>query len=139
MAYTLTDPFGALRTVFRLSSATFLLWGGLMLFLPGAVLAEWGAPGSELTWPVRLAGALLCVFGIFFLMSANERAIGVSTMVACTLSNGLAALVLLIAYLQREFIDLTLFGLIALIVIFVVCLIGAVAPLRYLRAEYRDD
>lgn len=139
MAYTLTDPFGPLRTVFRLSSATFLLWGGLMLFFPIAVLTEWGAPGAELTWPVRLAGALLSVFGVFFLLAANERSIGVSTMVACTLSNGLAALVLLLAYLQREFAALTLFGLVALIVIFVICLIGAVAPLRYLRAEYRDD
>ena len=139
MAYTLTDPFGALRTVFRLSSATALLWGGLMLFLPRAVLTEWGAPDVALTWPVRLAGALLCVFGIFYLLAANERSIGVSTMVACTLSNGLTALVLLVAYLQREFAGLTLFGVIALVVIFVICLIGAVTPLRYLRAEYRDD
>ena len=139
MAYTLTDPFAPLCTIFRLSSATALLWGSLMLFLPRAVLTEWGTPDAQLTWPVRLAGALLCVFGIFFLLAANEHAIGVSTMVACTMSNGLTAVVLLVAYLQREFVDMSLFGLIALIVIFVICLIGAVAPLRYLRAEYRDD
>ena len=139
MAYTLTDPFGTLRTVFRLSSSTALLLGGFMLFMPHAVLTEWGAPDVQLTWPLRLAGVLLCVFGVVYLLAANERLISVSTMVACTLSNGLTALVLLVGYLQREFVGLTLFGLSALIVVFVICLICAVTPLRYLRAEYRDD
>ena len=46
---------------------------------------------------------------------------------------------LLLAYLQQDLADLTPVGLGALLVIFVIALIGAVAPLRYLRAEYRDD
>jgi hypothetical protein len=46
------------------------------------------------------------------------------------------AIVLLIAYLQQELAALTLIGQLVLVAIFLLCLIGAVFPLRYLRIDY---
>lgn len=60
-------------------------------------------------------------------------------MVTCSVGNGLLAIVLLLAYLQQDLANLTPVGLGVLLVIFVIALVGAVVPLRYLRAEYRDD
>jgi hypothetical protein len=60
-------------------------------------------------------------------------------MITCMTGNGLFAGVVLISYLQQDLANLTPVGLGALIVVFVIALIGAVTPLRYLRAEYRDD
>lgn len=139
MAYTLTDPFGALRAVLRMSGTTYLILGLLMVLLPARVLAEWGSALTGPTWPVRLAGALLLTLALLYLMAANERLISTPAMTACSLGNGLMAITLLIAYLQRELANATPVGLVALVVIFVLCLVGAVMPLRYLRAEYRTD
>ena len=47
MAYTLTDPFGSLRTVLRLSASTDLLLGGTLLVFPRLLLSEWGAPTPD--------------------------------------------------------------------------------------------
>ncbi len=138
MAYTLTDPFGSLRNVLRLSASTDLLLGGTLLVFPRLLLAEWGAPGIEVLWPARLAGAALVTLAIYYLMAANGRSIGLTAMVVCMLGNGLLALVLLLSYLQQDLANLTLLGLIVLVALFIVALIGAIAPVRYLRAEYQD-
>jgi hypothetical protein len=139
MAYTLTDPLNPLRNVLRMSGSTALLLGGTMLLFPRLVLTEWGTPGTAANWPMRLAGAFLLTLGIYYLLAANERSVGTTAMVTCITGNGLLAVVLLIAYLQGDLANLTPVGLGALLVVFVLALIGAVAPLRYLRAEYRDD
>ena len=139
MAYTLTDPFRSLRAVLRLSGATDLLCGSALLLLPKATLAAWNIAPSGPVWPVRLAGAALLALGLFYLLSASERLIGAPTMIASAVGNALVALVLLVAYVQQDLIGLSIFGLVLFVTIFVICLVGAVAPLRYLRAEYRPD
>ena len=139
MAYTLTDPFNSLRNVLRTSGATGLLLGGTMLVFPRLVLTEWGATADDAEWPLRMAGAFLLTLGVYYLLAANERAIDTTAMITCITGNGLFAAVVLFAYLQQDLVNLTPVGLGALIVVFVVALVGAVAPLRYLRAEYRND
>ena len=139
MAYTLTDPFNSLRNVLRTVGATDLLLGGTMLVFPRLLLTEWGAGVTEVEWPLRVAGAFVVTLGLYYLLAANERAVGTTAMITCAVGNGLFAAVLLLAYLQQDLANLTPVGLGALIVVFVIALVGAVAPLRYLRAEYRDD
>jgi hypothetical protein len=139
MAYTLTDPLTPLRNVLRVTGSTALLMGGTMLIFPRLILTEWGAPEVEVNWPVRLAGAFLITLGVYYLLAANERAVGTTAMVTCIVGNGLLAIVLLLAYLQQDLANLTLVGFGVLVIIFIIALIGAVMPLRYLRAEYRDD
>jgi hypothetical protein len=139
MAYTLTDPLSPLRNVLRVTGSTSLLLGGTMLIFPRLVLTEWGAPESEVEWPVRLAGAFLLTLGLYYLQAANERTVGTTAMITCITGNGLFAAVLLAAYLQQDLANLTPVGLGALFVVFVIALIAGVTPLRYLRAEYRDD
>jgi hypothetical protein len=139
MAYTLTDPLNPLRNVLRLIGGTDLLLGGTMLIFPRLVLTEWGAPDSPVDWPVRLGGVFLITLGLYYLLAANERTVGTTAMVTCIAGNGLLAAVLLLAYLQQDLADLSPVGLGVLFVVFLIALVGAVAPLRYLRAEYRDD
>jgi hypothetical protein len=139
MAYTLTDPLNSLRTVLRVVGSTNLLLGGTMLVFPRLVLTEWGAPDSPAEWPIRLAGAFLLTLGIYYLLAANERTVGTTAMITCMAGNALFAIVTLLAYIQQDLANLTPVGLGALFVVFVIALVGAVAPLRYLRAEYRDD
>ena len=139
MAYTLTDPLTPLRNVLRVAGSTALLLGGTMLIFPRLVLTEWGSPEAGVNWPVRLAGAFLITLGIYYLLAANERTVGTTAMITCIAGNGLLAAVLLIAYLQQDLANLTPVGLGALLVVFVIALVGAITPLRYLRAEYRDD
>jgi hypothetical protein len=139
MAYTLTDPLSPLRNVLRLAGTTALLLGGTMLVFPRLVLTEWGAPDTAVNWPLRLAGAFLITLGLYYLLAANERTVGTTAMITCITGNGLLAAVLLLAYLQQDLTNLTPVGLGALLVVFITALVGAVAPLRYLRAEYRDD
>jgi hypothetical protein len=139
MAYTLTDPLSPLRTVLRVVGSTNLLLGGTMLLFPRLILTEWGAPESTVEWPLRLAGAFLFTLGIYYLLAANERTVGTTVMITCIAGNGLFAIVTLLAYLQQDLANLTPVGLGALFVVFVIALVGAVTPLRYLRAEYRDD
>lgn len=139
MAYTLTDPYNSLRNILRTAGTTDLLLGGTMLVFPRLVLTEWGAAESGAEWPVRMAGAFLITLGIYFLLAASERAIGTTAMITCMTGNGLFAGVVLVSYLQQDLANLTPVGLGALIVVFVIALVGVITPLRYLRADYRDD
>lgn len=138
MAYTLSDPFRPLRTVLRICGVTMLLAGLLLLLLPGDRLTAWLALTAPL-WPARLAGAGLLTLGIYYLLTAGERAVGLPALVTCSLGNGLPAVVIVAAYLQQDMAALGWPARIALIAFFAILLTGAVTPLRYLRAEYQAD
>ena len=139
MAYTLTDPFRALRGVLRFNGATFLMLAfGLLLASLGLFGAE-NPVATGLLWPLRLAMAGLTTLGVYFLLAAAERFLSTTALVTCMLGNGLVALVILLAYLGRELDGLTWLGQLLLIVIFAICLVGVVTPIRYLRADYRND
>ena len=139
MAYTLSDPFRPLRFVLRLCGVTSLLTGLLFLLLPSAYAADPLAINAGPLWPLRLAGAGLFSLGLFYLLAASERAILLPAMITCMVGNGMPALLVVAAYLQQEMAAFSLPAQALMLVIFVVWLIGAVAPLRYLRAEYRVE
>jgi len=138
MAYSFTDVYRPLRTLLRLNGIVIGLGMGLLLlFLPRTTLANWGLLLSEPAWPVRLAGALLVTLGVFWLLAAGDEVMGSTTLITTLLGHSLIAIVLLVAYLQREITTLSPAGLLLLALVFVLCLAGALMPLRYLRAEYR--
>ena len=137
MAYSLGDPYRPLRIVLRMNGLLVGLGlGTLLAFIPGAVMANTGLQGSGGLWVARLAGAALIALGALFVLAAGQRALELPLLIACALFHGLAALLLLVSYLQRELTGLALFGQIALLLVFILCLAGALAPVRYLRAEY---
>lgn len=138
MAYSLGDPFRPLRLVMRLNGSLLGLVGGFaLLALRQSRLVDLGILQGESGWPLRLAGAALIALGIFLILAANERTIELSVLVSMVVAHALFALVLLNSYLRDEFAGLNLFGQFLIIVIFILCLIGAVSPLRYFQAEYR--
>ena len=69
-------------------------------------------------------------------LAARESIVSVPSMVAMGVTNSLAAIALLVGYLQKEFAAPSLLGQLLLVAVFTICLIGAVYPLRYLRVEY---
>jgi hypothetical protein len=139
MAYTLSDPFRSLRFVLRLSGAVSLLTGLVFLLLPVAIAIEMMGLGAGPLWPLRLAGAGLFTLGAFYLLMAGERSIGMPALVTCTLGNGLPAVLVVTAYLQREMAAFTWPMQAAMLALFIVWLIGAVAPLRFMRAEVQAE
>ncbi len=138
MAYTLTDPFRTLRSVVRFDGTTLSLVGLALLLAPKSTMIGLGITAATPAWPVRLAGAALSTLALYFLLAATERSITTTALITVTVGNSLIAVVLLIAYVQGQFPNLSIVGLLLLIGLFIVCLIGAVTPLRYLRAEYRE-
>ena len=110
--------------------------GLLLLLFPRGVMIITGLYAGEVLWPHRLVGSLLLAFGILFLMSAAERVVSTTSMVTMIIANGLMATVLVASYLQGEFAGLGLAGQIGLVLIFLVCLISAIVPVRYLRTDY---
>lgn len=139
MAYSLIDQFRGLRTTLRMNGLLLGLGGGgLLLMLPQSQLQAAGIVVSGSMWPTRLAGALLISLGALFLSAASERVIPPVVVLTTVISHGLLAIVLLLAYLQREFVELTTAGLIVLLLIFLLCLVGATIPLRYVRGGYRS-
>ena len=139
MAYTLNDPYRSLRMVLRLSGVASLLAGLLFLLLPGAVATTTLGLGAGPLWPLRLAGAGLLTLGVAHLLNAGERDIGLPALVTCALGNGLPAILVVTAYLQREMAAFAWPLQAGMIVLFVIWLIGAVTPLRFLRAEYQAE
>ena len=139
MAYTLNDPYRSLRVVLRLSGVASLLAGLLFLLLPGAVAsATLGlAPGP--LWPLRLAGAGLLTLGLTYLLNTGERDIGLPVLVTCALGNGLPAILVVTAYLQREMATFAWPLQAGMVALFVIWLIGAVTPLRFLRAAVQAE
>ena len=138
MAYTLTDQFRPLRLVMRLNGVVLGLALGLaLLLLPKANLAAWGLYLGGSLWPLRATGSLLVAVGLLFVLGANQDLINLPLLLSMVVGNSLLALVLLLAYFQQELVGLTRLGQIVFLGIFLLCLIGAVVPLRYFRVEYR--
>jgi hypothetical protein len=138
MAYTLADQFRPLRLIMRINGITLgLVLGLLLLISPRMALTDWGLLTGGHVWPLRLAGAALIAIGLFLLLLSRQDLIGLSVLITLIITNSLFAVVLLVAYFQQELIRLNGLGRVLLIVIFVLCLAGAVTPLRYVRAEYR--
>ena len=138
MAYTLTDQFRPLRLIMRINGLIVGLALGLLLLVsPLVALSDWGLLTGGYVWPLRLAGASLIASGLFLLLLSRQDLIGLSLLMTVTTTNTLFSVVLLIAYFQQELIHLNGLGRVLLIVVFVLCLAGAVTPLRYIRAEYR--
>lgn len=138
MAYTLSDHFRPLRIVMRCNGFVVgVILGLLFLTLSKATLTNWGLYTSGLLWPLRLAGALLLTFGLTFLLAANQDLISLLMLVTMSIANSLLALVMLFAYFQQELSQVGNGGRILFVLLFLLCLISAITPLRYLRAEYR--
>ncbi|RIK36942.1 MAG: hypothetical protein DCC55_25805 [Chloroflexi bacterium] len=138
MAYTLSDHYRPLRIALRVNGSTVGVALGLaLLTLSRHALAAWGLYQGGSLWPMRLAGAALLALGLLFLLIASQPEIGLSMLVPIITANTLIALVLLVGYFQQEFAGLTIAGRILLVIIFALCLVGVLAPLPYLRAEYR--
>lgn len=138
MAYSLNDYFRPLRILFRVNGLINGIGIGICLLLvPRLLLTLLNNSPETMLWPLRLAGAHSIALGILLLNQAGERTINPAISMVAIISNSLAALVLLVGYLQQEFTDLTLVGQIGLTGIFVLYLLGAVMPIRYMRADYR--
>lgn len=138
MAYSLSDYFRYLRLIFRINGlVNGLLFGLCLLILPRLVTDLLGTTTQPGSWSLRLAGAHMIALGILLLNQANERTIPPIVSLVSIVSHALAALVLLLAYLQREVAPASLTGQIFLTVIFVLHLLGAVVPIRFMRADYR--
>lgn len=137
MAYSLNDLYAGLRTVMRLDGIVVGGGGGLLLLMaPRPLLANLGIFTGDPIWPLRLAGALLLSLGVGLLMASQPRVVSTTSMVTMLVANGLTALVMLRGYFQGEFAALNLIGQIGLVLVFLVCLISAIVPLRYLRTDY---
>jgi hypothetical protein len=139
MAYTLSDQYRPLRIALRINGSIVGVALGLaLLTLSQETLLAWGLYQGGALWPMRLAGAALLALGLVFLLIASQHGISLLLLATVTIANTLVALVLLLAYFQQEFAALTALGRVLLILIFALCLVGALAPLPYLRAEYRQ-
>jgi hypothetical protein len=138
MAYSFSDLYRPLRISMRINGAAVgLACGLLLLWSPERVVEFLRISENGSMWPVRLAGAALTGLGVFLLMASGERIIHPPVLFSVIVSNGLIAVVLLLSYLQGDLAQLSLGGSLILVCIVALCLIGAVLPVRYLRAEYR--
>ena len=137
MAYSLNDLYSGLRSVMRLNGLVIGLGvGGLLLLFPRGALATTGLEGETILWPLRIIGSLLVAHGITLLISAQDRLVSTASMVGMLVANALMAVVLMFGYLQGEFAGMGLVGQILLVLIFLLCLISAIVPVRYLRTDY---
>ena len=138
MAYSLNDVYRYLRIAMRIDAIVVGLSLGLLLAVfPRSALTNWGVYAEGPVWPIRMAGGLLLTLGVLLFLSAQERTISAPVMVAMTMGNTLIAFTLLVAYLKHELAMLNLLGQLLLIVMFIVCLVSALVPLNYLRADYQ--
>ena len=134
MAYTLGDPFRPLRLILRLNGIGIgLLLGLLFLLAPSAVMVGWGLVRDTTMWPLRLAGASQIALGCFLLIASGQDYMARGLLFTATLTHSLWAMIILVAYFQRELDQLIFSGRIVLVMIFFFCLVGAVTPLHYIR------
>jgi hypothetical protein len=110
--------------------------GIVLLFFPRWLLVVAGLYAGESLWPHRLVGSLLLAHGILLLLSAQERVVSAAGMVSMLVANALLAIVLMVSYLQGEFAGMGWIGQIVLVLVFLLCLISAIVPVRYLRTDY---
>lgn len=137
MAYSLGDPFRTLRLVLRTNGIALGLLGLALLLAGPRLLAALGFVAEGPMLPFRLAGAGLVGVGALLLGTALRTEIDQGLLIPCILLHALLALVLLVGYLRGEIVIGNLFALAALLLIFLICLVGALAPLRYFGPEYR--
>lgn len=136
MAYTLGDPFRPLRLILRVNGLTIgLLLGLVFLLAPGRLFVHWGIVAADQLWPLRLAGADQVAIGCFLLIASGQDYLNRILLFTATLTHILWVLTLLFAYLQREFAALLWPGQLLFVLVFVLCLLGAVLPLRYVRSN----
>jgi hypothetical protein len=136
LAYSLNDLYGGLRSVMRVNGLVVGLGVGVLLLFPRGLMTAAGLYNGEALWPYRLAGGLLVALGLQMLLSAQERVVSTASMITMIIANSTMAIVLLVGYLQGEFAGMGLWGQIALVFLFVLCLISAIVPVRYLRTDY---
>ncbi|HRJ41343.1 MAG: hypothetical protein KJZ86_17835 [Caldilineaceae bacterium] len=133
MAYTFIDHYRPIRIMLRIDALVVGLGLGiLLLFHPLDMLAHLGL-AADPPLMSRLAGSALLGLGIGLLLAAGEIDLRAGTLVAAIVSNGLLAATLFLTYLSGELSGLTTWGYLALILLFVVCLLTAVLPIPYLR------
>lgn len=140
MAYSLGDFYRPLRLTLRINGLLLGFGiGGLLLIFPRLLLPN-GDPlvASGPIWLVRCAGALLIALGCLFLLASTEEIISRPILITATVAHGLVALILLVSYVQREFGGLGVVGSVVLVITFLLCLVGAVMPLRYVRTEFQS-
>jgi hypothetical protein len=136
LAYSLNDLYVGLRSVMRVNGLVVGLGVGVLLLFPRGLMTAAGLYNGEALWPYRLAGGLLVALGLQMLLSAQERVVSTASMITMIIANGAMTLVLLVGYLHGEFAGMGLWGQIALVFLFVLCLISAIVPVRYLRTDY---
>jgi hypothetical protein len=137
VAYSLNDLYRPLRTVMRVDGLLLGLgFGGLLLLAPAWLLALWGDAATGALWPARMAGGLFVALGVLLILGAQERIVSSAIMLCMVVANAATALVLLWAYLQQEFAGIGWAGQALLVLVFLLCLVSAVLPLRFLRADY---
>lgn len=134
MAYTLGDPFRPLRLILRLNGLVIgLLLGAIFFIMPGALLVRWGSAVDGAIWLLRLTGANLVALGCFFLIAAGQNTMNRLLLFTATLTHILWALALFFGYVRQEIVLVSLLEQLIFVLIFVLCLLGAVLPLRYIR------
>ncbi len=138
MAYSLGDSYRPLRLIMRINGVVIgLLLGALLLLGSPGMIHAVGLPGEGTLLATRIAGVALIGVGLFLLGGATAREIDLWQLVACVTFHLLLALALLLAWFRGDLQGLGILGLIGLLAVFVLCLVGALTPLRYFRAEYR--
>jgi hypothetical protein len=138
MAYSLADPYRPLRLVMRVNGVLIgLALGALLLLASPGLLARIGLHLSGSLLEARLSGAALLGVGLFLLGNSSVREIDMAQLVPCVVFHALLALVLILAWFRGDLAALGLTGQIALLILFGLCLVGTLAPVRYFGAEYR--
>lgn len=138
MAYSLADPYRPLRLVMRINGVVVgLLLGILLLLASPGLLMRLGIHLSGSLLAVRVSGVALLGVGLFLLGNATVRDLDMPQLLPCIVFHGILALVLILAWFRGDLGALNVAGQIVLLVVFVLCLVGALAPVRYFSAEYR--
>lgn len=138
MAYSLGDPYRSLRLLLRFNGVTIgLLLGSLFLLMPASRLETVGIASGGNPFALRVAGVALVACGLFLILGAQPHDIDLPVIVPSLVFHALFAIVILVAYLSRRLDGLGLAGQGLLLFVFLLCLGGALTPLRYFRAEYR--
>ncbi|MCB0116791.1 MAG: hypothetical protein R2873_05305 [Caldilineaceae bacterium] len=134
MAYTFTDHYRPVRLMMRVDGLVVGLGlGTLLLIYPVDLLMDLGFDAGDPAWPARVAGSALIGLGIGLFAASAEPELRAASLLTAMISNVLIAVSLLLAYFQGELSNLSPWGLLLLIVIFVTCLVTGVLPIPYMR------
>jgi hypothetical protein len=138
MAYTFTDHYRTVRMILRVDGLVVGVGLGMLLLIyPVDLLSELGFAASGPAWAARVGGSGLMGLGIGLIAAAHEPELRAASLLAAMVSNGLLALSLLFAYFQGELAELSAWGFLLLILLFVICLLTTVLPIPYVRGIQR--